>query len=517
MLSYNFHTKRYNIIIDKTIKSLFNNTRTRSYIERMFYMSDNFNNLNNPNGFNSEQNNQNPNTPNSFSYNYSSNNMGPGTFVDIEEKPKKKKHVFTKVVAFAVCAAVISAGSIQCYRYIDRNDIIDNFFSRPSSSDEKDDANDNSREESANSANSVSSSEDHGKSWLQLAAREDGMTIPEAVEEVMPAVVGISAEFTATTQYSGGWLFGQQQTETTPATGTGTGIVMTSDGYIITNAHVINDTEYGYGLANSVSVLLSDKTEYEATIKGYDEDTDIAVLKIDAKNLKAAEFGNSDDLKVGELVIAIGNPLGFELFGSVTCGIVSALNREITINDKNMSLIQTDAAINAGNSGGPLVNSYGQVIGINSAKMSTNVMSGNSASIEGLGFAIPMTQAQTIIDDLINYGYVKGRPQIGISVSDVDEYTASLYNMPLGVYVRSVTPNGAAEKAGIQPGDVIIGVNGDAISTSNELNKKKDEHNAGDTITLNISRNGDDIDVKVTLQEVTQGDKIFGNDKSFEN
>lgn len=479
-------------------------------------MSDNFNN---PNGFNSEQNNQNTNTPNSFSYNYSSSNMGPGTFIDVEEKPKKKKHVFTKVVAFAVCAAVISAGSIQCYRYVDQNDIIDNFFSRSSRSAEKNDDNGvtgNFGEESAENTSSIASSEEHGKSWLQLAAREDGMTIPEAVEEVMPAVVGISAEFTVTQSYSGGWFFGQQ-TETTPATGTGTGIVMTSDGYIITNAHVIKDNEYGYGLANSVSVLLSDKTEYEATIKGYDEDTDIAVLKIDAKNLKAAEFGNSDDLKVGELVIAIGNPLGFELFGSVTCGIVSALNREITINDKDMSLIQTDAAINSGNSGGPLVNSYGQVIGINSAKMSTSVMSGDTASIEGLGFAIPMTQAQTIIDDLINYGYVKGRPQIGISVSDVDEYTASLYNMPVGVYVRSVTPNGAAEMAGIQPGDVIIGVDGDAVSTSTDLNKKKDEHNAGDTITLNISRNGDDIDLRVTLQEVTQGDNIFGNDKSFEN
>ena len=262
---------------------------------------------------------------------------------------------------------------------------------------------------------------------------------------------------------------------------------------------------------------MSDKTEYEATIKGYDEDTDIAVLKVDAKDLQAAEFGSSDDLQVGELVIAIGNPLGFELFGSVTCGIVSALNREITINDKNMSLIQTDAAINSGNSGGPLVNSYGQVIGINSAKMSSTYSTSGSASVEGLGFAIPMTQAQTIIDDLINYGYVTGRPQIGISVSNVDEYTATLYNMPIGVYVRSVTPNGAAEKAGIQAGDIIIGVNGESVYTDDELNKKMDEHNAGDTITLNISRNGADINIDVTLEEVTQGDQIFGGSESTQN
>ena len=145
--------------------------------------------------------------------------------------------------------------------------------------------------------------------------------------------------------------------------------------------------------------------------------------------------------------------------------------------------------------------------------MSSTYSTSGSASVEGLGFAIPMTQAQTIIDDLINYGYVTGRPQIGISVSNVDEYTATLYNMPIGVYVRSVTPNGAAEKAGI----AISGVNGESVSTDDELNKKKDEHNAGDTITLNISRNGADINIDVTLEEVTQGDQIFGGSESTQN
>ncbi|MDE5648732.1 MAG: trypsin-like peptidase domain-containing protein, partial [Oscillospiraceae bacterium] len=296
----------------------------------------------------------------------------------------------------------------------------------------------------------------------------------------------------------------------------GTGIVMTSEGYIITNAHVIydNNTDTNYGKATGVSVLMSDETEYEATIIGYDTDTDIAVLKIDASGLIPAEFGNSDDLQVGELVLAIGNPLGFELFGSVTSGIVSALNREININDKKMNLIQTDAAINSGNSGGPLINSYGQVIGINSAKMTSTY---SSASVEGLGFAIPITQAKTIIDDLINYGYVKGRPQLGITCIDVDESTARLYNMPVGAYVRSVTPNGAAALAGIQEGDIIIGVNGTAVSTADELSEKKNEFNAGDTITLTISRNGKDTDIQVTLQEVTQGDTLFGNQETVEN
>lgn len=463
---------------------------------------------NNNNNFNQPEDNQ--NERNSFSYRYSSQD-GYGT---MDEQPKKKKHVFRKVVAFAVCAGIISAGSIQCYRYIDRNDILDNFFGGSSSSSADKETNGKDSSEDQKSESSVASNGEE-KSWLQLASRADGLTIPEAVDQVMPAVVGISSEFkmSQNTGYSG-WPFGQQ-TQTTPATATGTGIIMTSDGYIITNAHVIKETEYGYGLASSVSVLLSDKTEYEATIKGYDEDTDIAVLKVDANNLTAAQFGNSDDLKVGELVIAIGNPLGFELFGSVTCGIVSALNREVTINDKDMKLIQTDAAINSGNSGGPLVNSYGQVIGINSAKMSSTMSS--DATVEGLGFAIPMSHAKTIIDDLINYGYVKGRPQIGISVTDIDEYISSLYNMPVGVYVRSVTPNGAADEAGIKEGDIIIGINGDVIKTSTELNKKKDEFNAGDKITLNVSRSGFDIDIDVVLQEVTQGDKIFGDSKAENN
>ncbi|MBQ7046403.1 MAG: trypsin-like peptidase domain-containing protein [Oscillospiraceae bacterium] len=443
----------------------------------------------------------------SYSYNYPNSN-------NPVEPPKKKKGIFKKVIAFAVCAGIISAGSIQCYKYIDQGELFNGFFSSALKNNDKDESSETRNEKTeAESKNTAANPE--GKSWLQLAAREDGLTIPEAVDKVMPAVVGISSEFqVADAGYGNSWIFGGQYTQTQPATATGTGIVMTQDGYIITNAHVIKDNNYG--LASGVSILLSDNTEYEATIKGYDEDTDIAVLKIDANNLTAAEFGNSDELQVGELVIAIGNPLGFELFGSVTCGIVSALNREITINDKNMNLIQTDAAINSGNSGGPLINSYGQVIGINSAKMSTNYSMGG-ASVEGLSFAIPMTQAQTIIDDLINFGYVTGRPQIGITVSDIDEYTASLYNMPMGVYVRSVTPNGAADIAGIQEGDIIIGVNGEAVTSSIELNKLKDEHNAGDTITLNISRNGKDMDIEVTLKEVTQGDTIFGNNEAVEN
>ncbi|MGN0621679.1 MAG: S1C family serine protease [Porcipelethomonas sp.] len=451
---------------------------------------------------------------NSASYSYSQG-TNPGSVYNssVYEKPRKKKRVFTKVIAFAVCAAIVSGGSIQCYKYISNNASLNNFFSKSDGINKNSKNNDESSEDGS-SVMAAKNTNSESKSWIELAAREDGLSIPDAVSKVMPAVVGISSDFTIESGNYGydNWFFDfPNQNNTQTATATGTGIVMTSDGYIITNAHVISDSTYG--TATSISVVMSDETEYNATIIGCDEDTDIAVLKVDATGLSAAEFGNSDDLQVGELVIAIGNPLGFELFGSVTCGIVSALNRDITVNEKQMNLIQTDAAINSGNSGGPLINSYGQVVGINSAKMSTNY-SENSASVEGLGFAIPMTQAKTIIDDLINYGYVSGRPQFGIRVTDVDETTASLYNMPVGIYVRTVTPGGAADLAGIESGDIIIGINGEAISTSEELNKIKNQFSAGDVITLTITRNGQDMDVDVTLQEVTHGDAIFGDEHS---
>ena len=358
----------------------------------------------------------------------------------------------------------------------------------------------------------------------------------EAIQQVdVPSGYGSGAydpffEFFGIPQQGYGRRGGQPQTQERRAGGSG--VIISDDGYIVTNAHVVdgaqsisvvlpdsyNDTSSKSDDSKSSSDSSSDDGEdnltYTATLVGKDTQTDIAVLKIDAKGLTAAEFGTSADLQVGEASIVIGNPLGFSLANSVTAGIISATDRTLTVEDRTMNLIQTDAAINSGNSGGPLVNSYGQVVGINSAKMTSTY---SSASVEGLGFAIPITQAKDIIDDLINYGYVKGRPQLGITCIDIDEATASLYNMPVGTYVRSVTPNGAAALAGIQEGDIIIGVNGEAVSTTKELNEKKNEHNAGDSITLTISRNGKDMEVKVTLQEITQGDTLFGDQEAVEN
>lgn len=414
--------------------------------------------------------------------------------------PKKpKKHRGLKAIAFILCLAIVAGGSIQVYKFIDSNS--------PKVSDydeEESKADETSSPEKISSVISENSDSEQLPSLIELAARTDAKPIPDIVDSVMPSVVGVSATFEYTSQgYDWGWGYGGyggMEEQSQQMVGTGTGIVMTEDGYIVTNAHVVYDSsEYNCGEAVEVSVLFSDESEQEAKIIAYDEETDIAVLKVDATDLTPATFGNSDELRVGELVIAIGNPLGFDLFGSVTSGIVSALDRQISINEKNMNLIQTDAAINSGNSGGPLLNSCGQVIGINSAKMSSSYSS--SASIEGLGFAIPIDEAKIIIDDLINYKYVKGRPQIGIGTRDVSETVSRYYNIPMGVYVATVEEGSTAEFSGIQVGDVIIGIQGEPVTTSDELNEIKNQYKAGDEITLTITRNGRDIEITLILQE----------------
>jgi len=442
---------------------------------------------------NFDDNNENKNIydapENSYSYSVNFENT---------EKPRKKRGIL-KALAFVLSLVIVGAGSIQVYKYAEKNPKVSTI--EDSSEDSKDSETSNETTESENSVenmNSISSGEEKLPSIIDLASRKDAISVPDIVENSMPSVVGVSATFEYTEQSVNIWGFGTPSNETEEIKGTGTGIIMTEDGYIVTNAHVVYDTsEYKCGAATSVSVVLSDETEYEAEVMGCDVETDIAVLKIKAKDLKAAEFGDSSDLKVGELVIAIGNPLGFELFGSVTSGIVSAVDRQITVNEKQMKLIQTDAAINSGNSGGPLLNSCGQVIGINSSKISSGY--GSGASVEGLGFAIPISEARTIIDDLINYGYVTGRPQIGIQTQNVSDTISRFYGIPVGVYVVSVSEGSSAEFAGIKQGDVIIGAQGKAVKNLDELNEIKNKYKAGDEITLTISRQGEDEDLEITL------------------
>lgn len=271
----------------------------------------------------------------------------------------------------------------------------------------------------------------------------------------------------------------------------GSGVIMSKDGYVITNNHVVSG-------GDRFTVVLSDSTTYEATLVGTDEQTDLAVLKIKANGLTAAEFGDSDNVKVGDRAFAIGSPGGVQYQNSFTGGFISAINRNVTINDRTMTLIQTDTAINPGNSGGALINASGQVIGITSSKLSGS-SSADSASIEGMGFAIPMSTTKEIVDELIAYGHVTGRPAIGISGYDIDETRAAYFNLPRGVYVSSVDTASDAYKKGIQAGDIITGVNGKEITGMSEINTVKSELKAGDTIKLTVYRSGETKEYTITL------------------
>lgn len=305
-------------------------------------------------------------------------------------------------------------------------------------------------------------------------------------QKVLPSIVGI------TVNYNVNSVFGNST-----AKATGSGIIISEDGYIVTNNHVIsnesNASYYAITEATGITVnLYNDSTEYTATIVGTDSYTDLAVIKIDATGLTPATLGNSDNVQVGEFAMAIGNPLGMQ--SSVTSGIVSAVNREVTTEDgTTYTAIQTDAAINSGNSGGALVNANGEVIGINTLKLSGD-------GIEGMGFAIPINSTTKVISELIEYKEVR-RPYIGITGSAVSEEISTRYNVPQGVYVESVEAGGPAEAAGLKVGDIITKIQGTDVSTVQELNNIKNTYSIGDEVTLTVYSNNEYKDVKITLQE----------------
>lgn len=298
--------------------------------------------------------------------------------------------------------------------------------------------------------------------------------------KVAPSVVVITTESMVT---SNNWFGGQYV-----QSGAGSGVVLTEDGYIITCNHVVSG-------ANNIKVSLNDGTEYTATLVGGDSTTDVAVLKIDATGLTPATIGDSDSLAVGQSVLAVGNPLG-ELGGTVTGGMISALNREVTIEDQTMSLIQMDASVSPGNSGGALFNASGDLIGIVNAKSS-----GDYA--EGLGFAIPINTAYNVAMDLIQSGYVTGRPQLGISVITItDAATAARYGVTsAGIYISQVNPGSGAEKAGLQAGDRIVSVDNVLAETANDVVSRVQEKSVGDTVSLQVARKGQLITVEVELTE----------------
>lgn len=270
---------------------------------------------------------------------------------------------------------------------------------------------------------------------------------------------------------------------------TGTGIVMTSDGYIITNYHVVTT-------ARQIQVLISDGSEYYASVVGGDETSDLMVLKIEADGLTPAEFGDSTTAEVGDAVVAIGDPLGTELRGTMTDGIICGIQRDISVGDRTMTLMQTNAALNSGNSGGPLVNMYGQVIGINTMKLTSSY-----TSVEGIGFAIPISSAKPIVDELMEKGYVSGRPAFGFTVEVLDARIAAYFNVPGRLCIQSIETDSDAYAQGIREGDIITALQGQQVSSTDDFNRIKNEYTAGDQLTLTIYRSGNTMDVTVKLMD----------------
>lgn len=399
----------------------------------------------------------------------------PGTYktvYEIDNKPKKKfnfgKNIFLPFFSGVVGCAVV----------------IGTCFGVPSIK---------SRIMGTNSTNSTNSTTSQTSGLVdQVSLSNYSDTAVYAANKILPSIVGIQIEYNVTSMFS---MFGNGQTST--ATATGSGIIISDDGYILTNNHVVSSSEsesyYQVSEATKITVtLFDDETTYDAQIVGTDEETDLAVIKIDKTGLTKAEFADSDSIKVGEFAMAVGSPLGLQ--SSVTCGIVSAVNREVTDSDgKTYTLIQTDAAINAGNSGGALVNSEGKVIGVNTLKLT-------GENVEGMGFAIPINSTTDITSQLIEYSKVR-RPYIGITGMELDAQTAQANNLVEGIYVKDVENFSAAEKAGIKIGDVIIEADGKAVKTMDELNEVKNSHNIGDEMKIKINRDGQEKELTLTLGE----------------
>jgi len=301
---------------------------------------------------------------------------------------------------------------------------------------------------------------------------EGGLSLQEIYTQNIHSVVSISC-----TGYNSG--------------STGTGVILSTDGYIVTNAHVVDG-------AGSIDVQLTDNRILAATLIGSDEISDLAVLQIDANDLVPAQFGDSAQLRVGDTVAAIGDPLGVKYRGTYTDGIVSAINRDVDMDGRTMTLIQTNAALNSGNSGGPLINCYGQVIGINTMKIGAFA---DSAGVEGIGFAIPSVTVKDIVDQLITQGYVSGRPTLGIEGEALSSFYQHYYRLPAGLYITQVLPGSDAHAKGIQDGDMLLSVDDRRIATMDELKAVLFDREVGETVEAIIYRAGERYRVQLTLGE----------------
>ena len=358
-------------------------------------------------------------------------------------------------------------------------------------------------------------------SVIEAASNEDSLTIPEIAKKCGTSVVAIETEtkvvyntydndyynpFGGMFGYGFGYGYGNRGgrggTQEYTETAAGSGVIISEDGYVLTNNHVISG-------ADKITVYVnpgdgSEEQTYEATLVGSSESNDIAVLKIDATGLNAATFGDSDQIEVGELAVAIGNPMG-QVHGSVTAGIISAVEQELTIDDVTINAIQTDAAINPGNSGGALFDSYGNVIGIVYAKSS-------SVSIEGIGYAIPVNNIKDLVAQMINdpdsvKDQTKGSQiMLGITIRDITEEMSKQYSMPVGVYITEVSSMSAAERAGLQKGDIITEFAGETVTSADDLNAIKAKQTSGDTVSVKIDRNGKTLTLDLVVPQPTDVD-----------
>jgi serine protease Do len=338
--------------------------------------------------------------------------------------------------------------------------------------------------------NSVSNTTSANAVLTKTAAilEKGSSTVSGIAKKAGPSIVGI--------RLTVGGIQNSYRDGSQPSSSEGSGVIISEDGYIMTNYHVVEYADPANNASgnSTLEVFLPDDREAKAEFIGGDSKNDLAVIKIDLDNLTVAELGDSSALEVGDLAVAIGNPLGMEFAGSVTTGVISALNREVTVEDTTLNLIQTDAAINPGNSGGALVNSQGQVIGINTVKISVS-------GVEGLGFAIPINDAKPIVDQLIQYGYVKGRPLIGISGREITSVLSQQYDLPEGIYITEVSDGSGAYEAGMQQGDVLISLAGKEVKTMSDVDDVKINYKAGDTVNAVVVRDNNKITLKLTFSE----------------
>jgi serine protease Do len=384
-------------------------------------------------------------------------------------RAKKHKHLGLKVAALALaCALLGSIGGGTVVGYLLRNQT-----AATTAATEK--------EEAAKTEKTVTNEE--FQAAMTSNSTDGYMTPAQIYANYVDAVVGIANESTVTNAYG----------QISATASSGTGFIITEDGYVVTNYHVIED-------ATTLTVTLHDGTEYDAQVVGYDSGNDVALLKINATGLTVAPLGDSDELSVGDEVAAIGNPLG-ELDFSMTVGYISALDRVINTDGTPINMMQTDVAINSGNSGGPLFDMHGNVVGITTAKYSGSTTSGTT--IEGLGFAIPINDVKTIVLDLQQYGYVTGKPYMGVGVRDIDSSYLQYYNYPSSAYVESVEQGSSAETAGVKAGDIITAIGEEQVASYTDLVTALTKFSAGDTTTITVYRNGTEQTLTITFDERT--------------